>query len=589
MASNRPFSARSTWSPRKPPPMPAQKSLYNRPGASPQAIEWWDTHVYRTHLRSPISVPHERLESSTLGLSPRSMKARSMYMAGLNARAMTPSANGYLHFGNRPVSPRSSRPTSPRLVPRNAMQVPDTHPIYKELSDLMKGMKLLDHDGDGFLSPADIVRGLATFSLAANDQQANEKVNATVMKNMKPNGMVGYSNFIKGLSEDEYITKAILATKAEAAAVKMKKEEERAKKAAGPQLRPGVTANELRSAQSLIKDKLLDKHSSLTGAFRSVDKDGSGYISRGELEMCIRSLNLDSIRKDVIDTLCDFIDCENNVDDDEDCGPTDIQYREFARAFGNDDIMAMKPLQAKVEVAKPPPTPPPHNTVPTSVAAVIKTKFKPDQLKAAFDFVDANKDNKLTRAEVRRALSTWGMPLSEDELTELFTACDTDNSGEINYLEFLDMVNKSPPMVQPREMTVLPALRPGVRESDMRHAQKLAKESIIAHHKRLDSAFKHMDSNRSGFITRQDLLKMWEELNLMLLMKREVAENLIDFIDVDDGGSKIDYKEFARVMTADDVMAMAPLKAVAGIQQRTTVGFKSMDMHEGNVNASWHA
>ena len=102
------------------------------------------------------------------------------------------------------------------------------------------------------------------------------------------------------------------------------------------------------------------------------------------------------------------------------------------------------------------------------------------------------------------------MPLSEDELTELFTACDTDNSGEINYLEFLDMVNKSPPMVQPREMTVLPALRPGVRESDMRHAQKLAKESIIAHHKRLDSAFKHMDSNRSGFITRQDLLKMWE-------------------------------------------------------------------------------
>ena len=80
------------------------------------------------------------------------------------------------------------------------------------------------------------------------------------MKNMKPNGMVGYSNFIKGLSEDEYITKAILAESRGRCGENEEGGRERRRR---PDRSFGrVTANELRSAQSLIKDKLLDKHSS---------------------------------------------------------------------------------------------------------------------------------------------------------------------------------------------------------------------------------------------------------------------------------------------------------------------------------------
>ena len=107
------------------------------------------------------------------------------------------------------------------------MPIPSTHPIYKDLIELYRGMKLIDHDGDGFLSPTDIVRGLATFGLSSGDDEATKKVNQQVMRNMKPNGMVGYSGFIKGLGDDPYITNAILATTSAAAAAKAQKDAER--------------------------------------------------------------------------------------------------------------------------------------------------------------------------------------------------------------------------------------------------------------------------------------------------------------------------------------------------------------------------
>ena len=72
-----------------------------------------------------------------------------------------------------------------------------------------------------------------------------------------------------------------------------------------------VTADELRAAQSIIKDKFFDKYSGFQAAFRSVD-EMAGYINRAELEQCLVSLNL-NIRKEAVDTLIDFIDCEKNL------------------------------------------------------------------------------------------------------------------------------------------------------------------------------------------------------------------------------------------------------------------------------------
>ena len=38
-------------------------------------MQWWDTHVYRTHLRSPSSRPNSARLGTPSGLSPRSRRA----------------------------------------------------------------------------------------------------------------------------------------------------------------------------------------------------------------------------------------------------------------------------------------------------------------------------------------------------------------------------------------------------------------------------------------------------------------------------------------------------------------------------------
>lgn len=530
-------------------------------------------------------------------LSPRSTKAHAMHMAGLNARVRTPNmpfnttTQAYPPFAEGALLPPAPglRRLQP-IIPLGTGVVLQSHPIAKELSELLKGFKTLDHNNHGHLFPNDILRGLSVFSLSSDDKKAQDKLNKYLISHMKDNGAVNYNGFVKSLADDAYITQAVkdvlaqqwAEKQAAAAAAAAQKEG----LASGPKLRPGVTADELRAAQSIIKDKFFDKYSGFQAAFRSVDRDGSGYINRAELEQCLVSLNLNTIRKEVIDTLIDFIDCENDLEDDTDGGPTDIGYQEFARAFATNDIMTMRPL-VTLKKAMPPPTPPPVNVVPSNVAAVINTKFKPDKVEKAFKFIDSDGLGSLSRNEMRRAMSLWGLVLTDDELTQLFDACDKNKDGAIDYKEFLDMVTKSPSLTEVRALQVKPALRPGVRAEDLRRAQQLAKEKYLTYYKRLDSAFKNIDKDRSGSITREELLIDFEEMNILGMMQEKVANNLIDFMDLDDGGEKIEFKEFARVISAEDVMTMAPVKTEAKRQARSGIGRQKMNDMPGAQGISW--
>lgn len=590
--------SRESQSPRE---LHSSQQPYSSQQTSGMPNEWWDTHVYRTHLlRGPPGTPNSSRDEEKRPFTPRSLKASGMHLAGLNARAKAPpellpaSPASYPPFAEGALLPPNPRAWRLEPILRNANKiVSSTHPAFKELTDLHKAMKMLDVHNTEVISPTDVVRGLATVAqLTEGSNKVSELVQNHVIKHMQPNGMISYSGFIQSLAADKYITEAIQAASAAAKAEKTRLAlmsnpvETEATAAEGPKLRPGVTADDLRKAQALIKDKFFDKFSGFQQAFRSIDKDGSGYINRNELEACLHNLNLSMLRKDVIDTLVDFIDCENDLDDDTDGGPTDIGYREFARAFATDDIMSMRPL-ATLKKAPPPPTPPPHNTTPSNVSSLIKTKFKPDDLRKAFDFMDQDNSGLLSRAEVKRVLASWGMTLTEKEMLELFKKCDVDGSGTINYNEFLDMVQKSPALVAPRELAIKPALRPGVRSEDVRKAQQIVKQKYTDKFKRMDAAFKNIDKDRTGTITRDELITNWAELNLVGIIPAPVAQTLIDFIDIDDFGEKIEFKEFARVICADDVMSLAPLKAAAPAQVARSLGRKSMSDMPGAQGLTW--
>lgn len=76
-------------------------------------------------------------------------------------------------------------------------------------------------------------------------------------------------------------------------------------------LRLGVTQEEMRKAQTTIKEKISAKHGkhAFTNAFKWMDKDRTGSITREEFKQALYELNLGmAIRDDIINNLCDFID-----------------------------------------------------------------------------------------------------------------------------------------------------------------------------------------------------------------------------------------------------------------------------------------
>lgn len=560
-------------------PQGLPQAVYSRKGASPAAAMWWDQHVARTHLRSPR--PEQGvLHNSSLGLSPR-RRPGSSAGGGAFPEGMTDGS-----------STTVARLVDPMFDPR----VTD-HPLRMELSELYKGMRIMDADGDGQLHPTDVVRALGSFGLSVGrDQEATEAVNQVLMRNIKGNGMVDWRKFVYAFGSDRAVITIVLRKRQDKAALKertavlaRKRAVEKASAPKGPQLRPGITANDLRAAVGLIKEKMYDKWSNLTGAFRSMDKDSSGYISRGELmEMCI-SLNLFNtgvVRQAVVENLIDFIDVENDVADDDDAGITDIGYKEFARAFTCEDIMAMKPLIYKRPLVTPPPTPPPANLAAEQFSSIIKSKFKPDKMAKAFAFFDKDNSGALSRAEVKRIMYSWNAPLSDAELADLFSLCDKNGDGQIDYNEFCGLVAQDADMTNTRELVKNPTLRKGVRESDLRKAQHLVKEHITNKYKKLSSAFKFIDRDRTGTITRDELKQALADLNLTQI-RPDVIETLIDFIDIDPS-SDIEYREFARVLSADDIMAMSPFSiGPAAAQADQGIGRHKMTDMPGMQGLSW--
>lgn len=116
---------------------------------------------------------------------------------------------------------------------------------------------------------------------------------------------------------------------------------------------------------------------------------------------------------------------------------------------------------------------------------------------------DTEKDGVITFEEFKAALSVYDY--TEDELSQIFTACDIDGCSNIGYSEFL--------------------------------AATIEAHGTIEE-ERIAEAFDRIDSNDSGFITVANLKDfLGDEIS------EEFIENVIDEVDVSNDG-RVDYAEF---------------------------------------------
>lgn len=128
-----------------------------------------------------------------------------------------------------------------------------------------------------------------------------------------------------------------------------------------------------------------------------------------------------------------------------------------------------------------------------------------------FRRLDKDRSWTLSRDELSRGVSQFGLDLTEDDIKKLFSAFEKDGQSGINYEEFLD------------------ALRP-----EMSAPRKTAVENV----------FKHLDKTGDGVVTVEDLKGVYSAKNHPKVLKKEVTEEqlLKKFLNMFESNSSVDGK-----------------------------------------------
>lgn len=101
-------------------------------------------------------------------------------------------------------------------------------------------------------------------------------------------------------------------------------------------LRPEVSVQSLRAAQSVIVAKINDKFLRLDDAFKFIDTDRDNRISRNELFELLNSLNLSFINPLIVESLFDLMDADKSGK---------VEFARFAKVMVAKDIVSLAPFR----------------------------------------------------------------------------------------------------------------------------------------------------------------------------------------------------------------------------------------------------
>ncbi|KAM6571454.1 calcium-dependent protein kinase 20 [Cannabis sativa] len=153
-------------------------------------------------------------------------------------------------------------------------------------------------------------------------------------------------------------------------------------------------------------------------------------------------------------------------------------------------------------------------------------------LKEMFKMIDADNSGQITLEELKNGLERVGANLKDSEISGLMQAADINNSGTIDYGEFV---------------------------AAMLHLNKIQKED------HLYAAFSYFDKDGSGYITPDELQQVCDKFGL----ENVQLDDIISEVDQDNDG-RIDYNEFAAMM--QDGLGK-------GLQSNMSIGFRENLKH----------
>ena len=133
------------------------------------------------------------------------------------------------------------------------------------------------------------------------------------------------------------------------------------------------------------------------------------------------------------------------------------------------------------------------------------------EYKEAFEMFDKNKDGNITGNELANVMKSLNMDPTEFELHEMIDEVDLDGNGEIDFEEFVALMNRRSKETDTEE-DVISAFKMFDRDmagkisvTELRHLMKEYNEDYS--NEELDEMIREADSDMDGFVNYEDIIE----------------------------------------------------------------------------------
>ena len=310
-----------------------------------------------------------------------------------------------------------------------------------------------------------------------------------------------------------------------------------------------ITEFELESAHDAIRQKLKDRFATFRRAFQAIDEDRDGKVTKIEALRVLMMLNLTTVREKVMNKLCDIMDQDGNG----------VDYNEFcnwimaddAKHLATGDTSSVQPRSGMVYAQPKPPTPRQHQS------STLRPPSKPPTPRAAAYAAAAKADKAKQIAAMHGDKYDWLSAEAEDAPDQEYNGGHVDHSLEM-FRTGVGMGAGAGYAQGYRFDGDVEASGGGdnapVTEKELEAAHDIIREKLQARFTSFRKAFKEIDENRSGRVTKVEALRMLMMLNLTNV-REKVMNRLCDIMDRD--GNGVDYNEFSEWLMADDAKHLA--------------------------------
>jgi len=191
------------------------------------------------------------------------------------------------------------------------------------------------------------------------------------------------------------------------------------------------------------------------------------------------------------------------------------------------------------------------------------------EIRTAFRAFDKDHSGNISAKECTEALLALNVGVPRKWIDHLVNIADYDRDGEINYKEFARILTSEDITKIKKEGAEEEGLvdserkdwyneENGITKKDIFNAQSKIRDMLMERGG-LTKMFRNVDEDKSGWCSRAEMRRLVMNLNLETVIRPKVIEEIINMMDVDKD-DHINFKEYARVITAENILDLGVVK-----------------------------